>query len=218
MLDRRSFLRRGVMLGGAATLTTPALSALSRHNAGAATGRPPRRAGLGGGGYGPLVPSKPTAVDTEYAGAMGIDWIALPEGFSYAVIGVAGDTMSDGRSTPTAHDGMAAFAAPGGRVRLVRNHEIRDGDPATPIADVNAYDPLAGAGCTTLQLRFDGGIPVLEQDFVSLNGTAVNCAGGATPWDSWLSSEETTETRGETHGWKFEVPASFDGVVVPVPL
>ena len=31
----------------------------------------------------------------------------------------------------------------------------------------------------------------LEKEFVSLSGTTVNCAGGVTPWDSWVTCEET---------------------------
>lgn len=212
--DRRSFLKSGA----AAAVAIPALQGFSALTAGASEGRPPRHASQTSGGYGPLKRMKPTVVQTQYPNAGNIEWIALPEGFQYAVVSVAGDEMADGNPVPTAHDGMGAFALGNGRVRLVRNHEIRDGDPAPTISPTEAYDSRAGAGCTTVELSFTGGIPKLETHFVSLNGTAVNCAGGATPWGSWISSEETTETRAETHGWNFEVPAAHNGVVVPVPL
>jgi secreted PhoX family phosphatase len=60
------------------------------------------------------------------------------------------------------------------------------------------------------------------RDFISLNGTIVNCAGGPTPQNSWITCEETTagQTQGfaEDHGYNFEVPASAEDEVEAVPL
>jgi secreted PhoX family phosphatase len=219
-LDRRSFLRRGALVAGSSVLVGPAFQALASRGALAAEGPLSRFASHAAGGYGPLMRKKPKAVDTEFPNAADIEWLALPEGFEYMVFGVAVDTMSDGNLTPIAHDGMAAFAAPGGKVRLVRNHENRDAG-GVPIGGLtNAYDPNAAGGCTTLELDFAADdTPVLVQDFVSLNGTIVNCAGGLTPAGSWVSSEETTETRGGVkHGYNFEVPSAVGSAVAPVPL
>ena len=153
--------------------------------------------------------------------------LALPAGFSWARFGVEGEMMSDGNPTPKAHDGMGAFGVAAGLTRLVRNHEDRDpaaaatvkGDPS------KAYDLRGGGGTSTLEVKTDpatGAFIALERDFMSLNGTTVNCAGGETPWGSWITSEETTvgETQGfaEDHGYNFEVPAAANGLVTPVPL
>ncbi|MDQ3675601.1 MAG: PhoX family protein, partial [Actinomycetota bacterium] len=123
-----------------------------------------------------------------------------------------GDIMSDGIPTPGAHDGMAAFAGPGSHVRLVRNHERNTGAPfATP-----AYDPLAAGGTTNLV--YDTARRELVRDNASLSGTVRNCAGGPTPWNSWLTCEENTSDRGQPHGYIFDVPATAQRAVEPVPL
>lgn len=170
-----------------------------------------RRAGLGHGGYGLLRPAGPE--------------LALPEGFNYTVLSFTGKPMSDGTPTPCAFDGMAAFALPNGNVRLIRNHENRDEpDTAAVKGDASkAYDRKGGGGTTSLEVRVGkDGAAELVRDFVSLNGTIVNCAGGPTPWGSWLSCEESVDGRvngwGEEHGYIFEVPASAERLVTPVPL
>lgn len=158
--------------------------------------------------------------------------LALPEGFEYHVFGRTGDKMSDGRATPRAHDGMAAFQV-GSELRLVRNHEINNGLGAEGVTigdEKLSYDKLAGGGTTTLVI--DAKTREIKRDFVSLSGTLHNCAGGPTPWGSWISCEETVfgksrhrdmsmRERGgfdQPHGYCFEVTASSDGCVDPVPL
>lgn len=154
-------------------------------------------------------------------------FLALPTGFEYTVFGKKGSLMQDGHNTPALHDGMACFTI-GNTLRLVRNHEVRNDERPKPNAAIgeNPYDETAGGGTTTLIIN-----PTtreLIKDFVSLSGTLVNCAGGKTPWGSWISCEETTlgktvraDNKGgypKSHGYCFEVPASADVPVTPVPL
>ena len=161
-------------------------------------------------GYGPLARIGPE--------------LALPAGFSYSVLSYTGKPMTDGSPTPGAFDGMAAFPLPNGHIRLIRNHENRDRPWNTrPKGDqTKAYDPK-GAGCvSSLEVRIAGGTVELVRDFISLTGTIVNCAGGPTPWQSWLTCEESVE--GKAHGWTrehgyiFEIPVSAESEVAPVPL
>ena len=211
---RRDFVRRSARAAGAALLA-PSLTGLVSRSRGMLPPEPDapayRRAELGQGGYGPLQPAGPE--------------LELPAGFTYTVLSYNGKPMSDGLPTPGAFDGMAAFPLPNGNIRLIRNHENRDtpvnsrvkGDPA------KAYDRRAGGGCTSLEVRLrSDGRPEVVKDFMSLNGTIINCAGGPTPWGSWLTCEESVEGRRsgweQEHGYVFEVPASAEGLVTPVPL
>lgn len=212
--NRRSFLRRSSLLAGAAVIA-PSLSGLVAcsepvspfDDNGIA---PSLNRGLTGG-YGKLEPVK------KYPE------ISLPRGFFAERLSVRGDMMDDGIRVPQALDGMGAFAMGGNIVRLVRNHEIRDGISTAAPFGGNSYDSKAPAGTSTLEVevRADGAA-FLRKQFASLTGTMVNCAGGITPWGSWISSEETVAGTGagweKNHGYNFEVPASANGPVTPVPL
>ena len=152
------------------------------------------------GGYGSLQP-----VNDE---TTGLPLLHLPTGFRCVSFGWTGDPLRGGLSTPGAHDGMAAFPVAGSsRLRLVRNHELRSG---TAFAREPAYDLNAGGGTTTIE--FDTTTGTVGEAWASLAGTAVNCAGGPTPWGSWLSCEETILGPGgdsnyvSPHGYVFEVP------------
>lgn len=175
-------------------------------------------------GYGELFPT--AAKNT------GETFLKLPKGFEYNKIGPQGSPLADGRPTSTLHDGMATFKL-GRELRIVRNHEVAGGQkpqPGSAIGASNHYDETAGGGTTTLVI--DPKTRTIVRDFVSLSGTLINCSGGATPWGSWISCEETTlgqtirvNSRGtnyggflKPHGYCFEVFAAANTNAPAIPL
>ena len=201
MLDRRRFAITALAFTGLATQ--------SRAMAGGMMAIDP--------GYGPL--------QSDPAGL-----IDLPPGFSYRIVSQLGDTMSDGLRVPDRADGMGCIKLDGGRIALVRNHELQprhiaDGPLAMGAAVPDGtFDTVGGAaipgGTTTLVL--DPDTLAVEKQYLSLLGTIRNCAGGVTPWGSWLTCEESVDGPdqgvGKPHGWMFDVPADAGKLVKAEPL
>lgn len=217
-MNRRRFLRQSILAGGGLAFMGP-LHALGVR---VAEGQPLIPAAP----YGPLVPKGD---------------LALPADFNYVVISRQGMPMHDGNLTPGIFDGMGAFRGRHGTTILIRNHENRERAGEQRVIVPEPYDSTVDGGNIKLVVRREkAGVNAQGQQlfdyeivdsFAILGGTSTNCAGGVTPFRSWITCEEVVKgptfgpappsARGPTakkHGYIFEVDARADGPVAAVPI
>jgi secreted PhoX family phosphatase len=101
----------------------------------------------------------------------------VPAGFTGQLIATAGKRVRRSNGTETAYkwhtfpDGGACFPTDDGGWIYVSNSEV----------------PLNGGGAGAI--RFDRSGNIIDA-YRILDGTSTNCAGGPTPWGTWLSCEE----------------------------
>lgn len=117
---------------------------------------------LGTGPYGPI-------------GAPDANGFRLPAGFTSRVLARSGEPVP-GTVYPWHHvpDGAATFAT---------------GDGGWIYA-CNSESPVPLGGASAIRFRADGTIDGPAGAYRILTGSSLNCAGGPTPWGTWLSCEE----------------------------
>jgi secreted PhoX family phosphatase len=228
-ISRREFSR---LLSSAAAAT--AVAPLGLLNARMAFAQSCNLASFEVPGFGPIAPAVPNNTSELFdiptqGNLVGRPLIALPALFQYTAISIRGQKFSNGTDIPGAHDGMAVFQGRGGNYVLVRNHELSiSTSPGCLTQNRKQYDRwtstaagTGGGGTSNVVVDRNGRV---VEDYVSLGGTIRNCAGGPTPWNSWITCEENitipaTDSRATLrHGYNFEVPADIGDGVDPIPL
>jgi len=202
-LNRRSFLGRAAAAGMGIAIVGSVEAVAGSGSALAA----PRSSE----GYGDLVPD-PRGI------------LALPPGFSYRIVSETGVTVTtDGVPTASDPDANGVFRNGSGST-IVNNHEIGGSERyPVPVLAGLTYDEGARGGTSNIDVDAPGN---RLREYTSVAGTHNNCAGGVTPWGTWLTCEETEARKGsgrllKDHGYVFEVDPTSQQANAgksPVPL
>lgn len=180
-LSRRELVGTGVSAAGMLALGPEFWEALARP---ARRGRSP---------YGPLGPPDGNG-------------LRLPAGFESRVVATGLQPIAGtGYTWHIFSDGAATYRTGDGGWILVSNSEV-----PTPV-DL-PFDPPIGdpgeGGASAIRFAADGSI---VDAYRILEGTSSNCAGGLTPWGTWLSCEETDTGR----VWECDPTGARDAVAHP---
>lgn len=211
-VSRRRFLRYAFYTAGAASTTT-LLSACSGGSSSPGSNSPGSSTNNGGTGGGPgsttsgelAIPNGPLANIPSLETASQVDGIRVPEGFSVRNIARNGQAMpsSTGYTWHENPDGGACF-------------ELPANDPDAPgwVYTSNS-EILTTGGCGAVKLHYDATNDTTEvvDAYRILSNTDFNCAGGKTPWQTWLSCEEA----GNNQVWETEPMTATDQDAVVKP-
>lgn len=178
-LPRRAVLQGG--LAGLAMVLSRSLVACSKTNGSAAPAGP--HAGDAAVadelGYAPIARPKLVSKIAEIGplGDPDANGIRIAPGFTARIVGRSSKPPIEGKDVlwHSAPDGGATFPTDDGGWIYVSNSEV----------------PIAGGASA---LRFDA-TGTLVDVYRILEGTNLNCAGGPTPWNTWLSCEEVYKGR-----------------------
>jgi secreted PhoX family phosphatase len=122
--------------------------------------------------------------------------LLLPAGFTSRIIAIAGEPVGEtGYQWPPFPDGAATFDDGEGGWYLAVNSEV--------------LIPTDRGGASSIRMNSDGEV---TEAFSILDGTTGNCAGGPTPWGTWLSCEESGDN-GQV--WETDPTGADDAVAHP---
>lgn len=124
--------------------------------------------------------------------------LVLPEGFTSRVVAVAGEPV--GETDYRWHvfpDGGAVFPD-------------ESGEGWTYVSNSEVFVPFGAGGASAVRFAPDGEI---VDAYRILEGTSANCAGGPTPWGTWLSCEESVDNLGQV--WECDPTGARPGVALP---